>query len=144
MSKFTRYLINKVLWFLFAFAVALVFNFLLIRLIPGNLVDMMVQRTMSGGGVTGEALQKMYKVYIQEFGLDKPMWEQFLIYLGNLAKGDLGVSFSQYPIPVAARIFEALPWTIALQLPAILIGWFLRNCLAVFTAYKKATLHNAA
>ena len=42
MSKFTRYLLNKVLWFLIAFAVALIFNFLLIRLIPGNPVDSLI------------------------------------------------------------------------------------------------------
>jgi len=133
-------MLNKVAWFLVAFFVALVFNFLLIRLIPGNPVDMMVQRATSGGSVSGEAMQKIYKSYMDEFGLNKPMWEQFLTYVGNLAKGDLGRSFSQYPTPVTEIIAQALPWTIALLLPAILIGWFLGNWLGVTTAYKKGFL----
>jgi peptide/nickel transport system permease protein len=140
MSKFQRYLLNKILWFLIAFAVALLFNFLLIRLIPGNPVDTMVARMASGGATSGEAMEKMYKAYITEFGLDKPMWEQFLIYLGNLAKGDLGASFRQYPIPVMNLIMQALPWSIALQLPAILIGWLAGNLLGVLSAYKKGWL----
>jgi peptide/nickel transport system permease protein len=91
----------------------------------------------SGGSVSGEAMDKIYKTYIAEFGLDKPMWEQFLVYLGNLAKGDLGLSFRQYPTPVFTMIMQALPWTIALQLPAILIGWFVGNWLGVISAYKR-------
>ncbi len=140
MSKFQLYLLNKVMWFLFAFFVALVFNFLLIRLIPGNPVDTMVARIAQGGGVSGEATEKIYKAYIAEFGLDKPLWMQFFIYLGDLAKGDLGASFSQYPTPVLQKIMEALPWSIALQLPAILIGWFVGNFLGVLSAYKKGWL----
>ncbi len=140
MSKFQRYLLGKVSWFLIAFAVALLFNFLLIRLIPGNPVDMMVARMSSSGTATGEAMQKMYAAYMAEFGLDKPIYIQFLIYLRNLAKGDLGASFNQYPTPVLTLIMQALPWTIALQLPAILIGWFVGNSLGVLSAYKKGWL----
>src|SRR4051812_21487169 len=127
MTKFQRYLVNKTLWFVIAFAVALIANFTLIRLIPGNPVDAMVARVAMGGSVSGEAMEKIYKAYIQEFGLDKTPIEQFLIYLGNVGKGDLGVSFQQSPAKVSTLIMQALPWTIALQLPAILLGWFLGN-----------------
>jgi peptide/nickel transport system permease protein len=144
MNKFWRYILTKVLWFLVAFTVALIFNFLLIRLIPGNPVDVMMSRISSSGGATSEAQQKIYAAYIAEFGLNKPMWEQFLIYLGNLAQGDLGASFSQYPTPVGKLIGQALPWTLALQLPAILIGWVIGNVLGVLTAYRKGWLDKIA
>lgn len=140
MSKFGRYLLNKFTWFLVAFTLALIFNFLLIRLIPGNPVDTMMARMSAGGGATGPAQQKIYEDYIQEFGLNDPLWEQFFVYVGNLAHGDLGKSFAQYPTPVTTLISQALPWTIALQLPAILIGWILGNILGVLTAYRKGLL----
>ncbi len=143
MSTFGRYLLNKIFWFLVAFVIALVFNFLLIRLIPGNPVDTMVAR-MAQGGAIGEAQQKIYQAYIAEFGLDKPLWEQFLVYVGNLAHGDLGRSFSQYPTPVGLLISQALPWTVMLQLPAILIGWLVGNVLGVLTAYRKGWLDKIA
>jgi peptide/nickel transport system permease protein len=140
MSKFSRYLLNKFLWFVVAFAVALLANFLLIRLIPGNPVDAMVARMSSGGSVSGEAMDRIYLTYMAEFGLDKSMGEQFLIYLGNLAQGDLGASFRQYPARVSTMIMQALPWTIALQLPAIVIGWIVGNWLGVQSAYRKGVL----
>jgi peptide/nickel transport system permease protein len=140
MSKFSRYLLNKFAWFLVAFAFALLANFLLIRLIPGNPVDALVARMSSGGSVSGEAMDRIYQTYMTEFGLDKSMGEQFLIYLGNLAEGDLGASFRQYPARVSTLISQALPWTIALQLPAILIGWIVGNWLGVQTAYRKGIL----
>src|SRR4051812_31385933 len=111
MTKFRRYLFNKLVWFLIAFVFALVINFFLIRLIPGNPVDTMVSRMMSGGSVSGEAMEKIYREYMTEFGLDKPMGEQFIIYIGNIARGDLGVSFRQYPTRVSDMIMQALPWT---------------------------------
>ena len=54
MSKFQRYLVNKLLWFILAFC-ALVLNFLLPRLIPGNPVDTIVAQMSAGGGVSGGA-----------------------------------------------------------------------------------------
>ncbi len=143
MTKFQRYLLNKLAWFLVAFATALVMNFLLIRLIPGNPVDAIIGQMAAGGTATGEALQKMYKAYMAEFGLDQPMWKQFLVYLSNLSRGYLGASFRQYPTPVLQLIQQALPWTIALQLPAILVGWTIGNSLGVLVAYKKGLLDKA-
>ncbi|HVO43582.1 MAG TPA: ABC transporter permease [Aggregatilineales bacterium] len=140
MTKFTQYLLNKLGWFIIAFIIALILNFLLIRLIPGNPVDAMIARMSAGGGTSGEAMEKIYASYIAEFGLDKPIWAQFLTYVGNLAHGDLGKSFSQYPVPVSTMIMQSLPWTIALQLPAILIGWILGNILGALVAYKKGWL----
>lgn len=63
---------------------------------------------------------------------------------GNLAQGDLGASFSQYPTPVGKMIGQSLPWTLALQLPAILIGWVIGNVLGVLTAYRKGWLDKIA
>jgi peptide/nickel transport system permease protein len=136
MSKFQRYLLDKVLWFALAFSIALVLNFLLPRLIPGNPVDAIVGQMSMGGGISGEALEQLYAAYIDEFGLDQPIWRQFLIYVGRLAQGDLGTSFARSPATVQSLIFDALPWTIALMLPAILLGWIIGNTLGALAAYK--------
>ena len=137
MTRFRLYILNKLLWFFVAFVVAMVFNFLLPRLIPGNPVDVIVSQMASGGSISGEALQKIHAAYIAQFGLDKPLLVQFFIYVGNLFKGDLGVSFARSPARVQDLIRGALPWTIALQLPAILVGWIVGNGLGVLTAYRK-------
>jgi peptide/nickel transport system permease protein len=124
------------LWFLLAFCIALVLNFLLPRLIPGNPVDAIVAQMSAGGGVSGPALERLYNAYIAEFGLDQPLWKQFVIYIGRLAQGDLGTSFARAPARVQRLIAEAIPWTVALMLPAILVGWIVGNTLGALAAYK--------
>jgi peptide/nickel transport system permease protein len=140
MTKFQRYIVNKVFWFLLAFFIALIFNFFLPRLIPGNPVDVIVGQMAMGGGISGEALERIYAMYIREFGLDQPVSVQFTTYISRIFQGDLGVSFSRSPLRVQDLIANSLPWTIALQLPAILVGWILGNVLGALAAYKKGWL----
>ena len=131
----SRYLLRKSAWYLGALVVAVLLNFLLPRLIPGNPIDAIVAR-LGRGGAEGEQLRRVYDAYLTAFGLDRPLWDQFILYLQNIAKGDLGISFALYPKPVTELIGEALPWTVALQLPAILVGWILGNVLGAVAAYR--------
>ena len=62
---------------------------------------------------------------------------QFFSYIGNVFKGDLGLSYSQYPKPVTDIIKESLPWTLAIQAPTIILGWIVGNLLGAFAAYKR-------
>ena len=62
---------------------------------------------------------------------------QFFTYIGNVFKGDLGLSYSQYPKPVLEIIKESLPWTLAIQAPTIILGWIVGNLLGAFAAYKR-------
>lgn len=134
--KFARYLGRKALWYLGALLVALFLNFFLPRLIPGNPVDSIISQMTRGGSASGEQLQAIHENYMREFGLDKPVWQQFLTYLANLARGDLGTSFAQYPASVNTLIGSALPWSVAIQLPAILIGWIVGNAIGAIAAFK--------
>ena len=124
-----KYIGRKVAWTLVVFVVALLLNFLLPRLIPGNPVDVIVGQIGQGGGTGGEQLEQIHQHYMQEFGLDKPLWQQFFIYVGKVFQGNLGTSFAQYPASVNTLIAQALPWSIAIQLPAIIIGWIVGNLL---------------
>ena len=135
MTRFQRYLLTKVVWFSVAFFAALSLNFFLPRLIPGNPVDTIVS-SLGRSGAEGQALQRIHENFVKEFGLNEPAWEQFLTYLANLVRGDLGTSFALYPAPVSGLISDALPWTVALQVPAILIGWTLGNILGALAAYR--------
>src|SRR6266699_3924699 len=98
--SFGKYLLRKSAWYLAALLVAVFLNFLLPRLVPGNPVDVIVSQLARGGGAQGDQLKNIHEHYVHAFGLDKPMWEQFLIYLGHLARGDLGSSFALYPASV--------------------------------------------
>jgi peptide/nickel transport system permease protein len=135
-ATFRRYLLTKVVWYLVALLAAVSLNFFLPRLIPGNPVDLIVSRFMQGGG-QGAGASKVYTAFIAQFDLDKPLFGQFLAYLGNILHGDLGQSFSLFPARVTTLIGQAVPWTVALQLPAIVLGWIIGNVLGALAAYKR-------
>ncbi|MDR0910068.1 MAG: ABC transporter permease [Spirochaetaceae bacterium] len=136
MNNYWKYAGKKALWYFITLIVALLLNFILPRLIPGNPVDALVANSLAG--ITdASTIARIRNAYLVEFGLDKPMWQQFFIYVGKLFKGDMGISFSQYPRSVSDILAGALPWTLRLQIPAILVGWFLGNVLGAITGYRK-------
>ena len=89
------------------------------------------------GMQSASAVQEVYKQYQELFGTNKPLLTQFFLYIKNLTRGDFGVSFSQYPRPVAQVLKSSVGWTLMLQLPAILIGWLIGNLLGALAAYLK-------
>ncbi|APX32118.1 peptide ABC transporter permease [Brachybacterium sp. P6-10-X1] len=134
--KLGRYVARKTIWYLVALVAAVSLNFLLPRLVPGNPVDVIVSNLSRGGSVTSEQQQEVYESYVAEFGLDQPLWQQFFTYLGKVFTGDLGTSFAYYPASVNELVGQALPWSIAIQLPAILVGWVLGNIIGAIAAFR--------
>jgi len=123
-------------WFFITLVCAFILNFILPRLMPGDPVAAIVSRLAQGmSDATG--VQAIYRQYADLFGTDKPLVEQFFIYVGNVARGDFGFSFSQYPRTVMDVIASSIGWTIFLQLPAILVGWMIGNFLGALAAYRK-------
>ena len=135
MKGYRKYFGKKLLWFALTFVVAVVLNFVLPRLMPADPVAGIMAKmgTMSDAS----AVAKMYEYYAEQFGVNKPMWEQFLIFCKNAVRGDFGLSFSQYPRSVSDIISSSIVWTIALQFPAIITGWILGNVLGALAAYLR-------
>ncbi len=136
MKRFARYVGKKAGWYALTLFFALLLNFYLPRLVPGDPISQIVSK-IAAGGVRSETMQRLYDTYVQEFGLDKPLVAQFVRYVGMLLKGDLGTSFGQYPTPVTHILGRAIAWSLALQLPALVVGWIVGNVLGAVAAYRK-------
>lgn len=134
MKGYRKYFGKKIIWFVITFIVAVVLNFYLPRLMPANPVAAITGK-LASGMTDANAVQEVYEHYEEEFGLNKPIYEQFFLFCKNAIRGDFGLSFSQYPRPVSDIIGSAIGWTIALQLPAILVGWIIGNVLGALAAY---------
>jgi peptide/nickel transport system permease protein len=89
------------------------------------------------GVVDPNAISVMHDYYTRAFGLDKSLPVQFFTYIGNLFRGDFGRSFSNYPREISDILRNALPWTLALQLPGIIVGWLIGNMLGALAAYRR-------
>jgi len=123
-------------WFLITLVCAFILNFILPRLMPGDPVAVITQR-VTQGMQSQSGVQAVYNQYAELFGTKKPMLEQFILYMKNVAQGNFGISFSQYPRPVADIIASSIWWTVCLQFPAIIVGWLIGNTLGALAAYLK-------
>jgi peptide/nickel transport system permease protein len=136
LKGYQKYFGTKLAWFSITFVFAFILNFILPRLMPVDPVAVITQRAVRGMA-DQTAIQKVYQQYADLFGTDKPMLEQFFIYIKNVVRGDFGFSFSQYPRPVADILGSAIWWTVCLQFPAIIVGWLIGNTLGALAAYLK-------
>lgn len=91
----------------------------------------------SGGFSPGD-LESIIASYNQKFGLDQPLWQQYVAYLSGLARGDLGVSLNKYPKTVSELILESLPWTMTLLLVTTVLSFVIGNLLGALAAWPRA------
>jgi peptide/nickel transport system permease protein len=135
-NPYLNYFLKKFGWTLLTFFIALTLNFVLPRMIKGNPVDTIALQ-ITQGMKDENLIKKVNDTFAREFGIDKPILQQFAIYVGRVFQGDLGTSFSQYPKKVTTILRNAVPWTLGLQFPAIITGWILGNVLGAIAAYKR-------
>jgi peptide/nickel transport system permease protein len=136
LKGYAGYFANKFAWFLVTLIAAFLLNFILPRLMPGDPVAAIVARLAQGISNTA-GVQAIYQQYTELFGTNRPLIEQFVLYVRNVVQGDFGFSFSQYPRTVADVIRSSILWTIALQFPAIIVGWLIGNTLGALAAYVR-------
>jgi peptide/nickel transport system permease protein len=134
MKGYRKYFGKKIVWLLITLVIAILLNFILPRLMPGDPVAVITAKSSMGISDVS-AVKQIYENYAKQFGIDKPMYIQFFTYFKNALTGDFGLSFSQYPREVSDIIANAIWWTIGLQLPAIIVGWLLGNLLGALAAY---------
>jgi peptide/nickel transport system permease protein len=129
----SRYFRRKLLIYLLTFFVAVSIDWAIPRFMPGNPVDLLISRA----GLRGNAVSQMYTYYMEAFGLNLPIWKQYLNFWVAIFHGDLGTSIFLFPTPVAKVIQGALPYDIALLIPAILLSWLAGNNFGAFAARSK-------
>jgi peptide/nickel transport system permease protein len=99
--------------------------FALVQLAPGDVTDILIPP---------EAPKEVADILRHKFGLDRPVYEQYFIWLGNLLQGDLGVSIFTNQ-PVGSELASALSNTLMLAIPAAFLGFTLGAVLGVLAAF---------
>jgi len=133
-----RYFGRKLFVYLLTFFVAATIDWLIPRFMPGN----PVQSLLSRSHVTPEALPSLQAYYENLFGLDKPFLAQYANFWGAMLHGDLGRSVYLSGSPVTEVIMGAVPYTLALLIPAILLSYWAGNKFGAMAA-RRPLLDNA-
>jgi peptide/nickel transport system permease protein len=114
---------------------AITINFLIPRAMPGDPIEQQLsQLSASSGGNVGD-INAIVQAYRERFGLDKPLWRQYLNYLTALGQLDFGYSLVNYPERVSDVIVAGLPWTLALLGTATLISFCIGTILGGLLAW---------
>jgi peptide/nickel transport system permease protein len=103
--------------------------FFLFRLMPGSPLAAYIDPSMTAEQQT---------ILLHQFGLDRPLWAQYGLYLLNMARGSLGVSFI-YKEPVAGILMAALPNTLLLTLTSLLIAYAFGTLMGALLAARRGT-----
>jgi peptide/nickel transport system permease protein len=132
------YVIKRLLLFVAVIWAAATLNFFLPRLSDQNAIrEKLLQQAVAGGYVhTG--IDQMVEEYEQKFGLDKPLWQQYFIYLGDIARFDFGYSIANYPRTVLSIIQDALPWTIGLLTVTTIFAFAIGTILGALLAWPRS------
>ncbi|MEA3377163.1 MAG: ABC transporter permease [Chloroflexota bacterium] len=128
-----RYFGRKILIYGLTFFLAVTLDWMIPRFMPGDPVANMLSRA----AVNVENAPLMYDYFTRVFGLDLPVWRQYLNFWAALFQGDLGISVYMFPQPVTRVIMRAVPYDVFLLLPAIVLSWFAGNKFGAHAARNK-------
>ena len=126
----TNYIIRRLIMMIPVFILCSIVIFLILHLVPGNPVDNLLHP-----GSPPEAREQL----IKEYGLDKPIYQQYVIWLVNVFKGNLGVSITEQR-SVSELLLLKLPNTVALGIASLLICFILGVFLGAVSAIKQNTI----
>ncbi len=129
-----EYVFRRLGFYALAAWASLTFNFALPRMMPGDPGDALAAQMQ--GRIEPETLAAMEQAY----GLsDDPIWQQYFAYLGNILRGEFGISTSAFPAPVLQVIQTALWWTLLVGGVAVIISFLLGTTLGMIAAWRRGS-----
>ncbi|UCG38971.1 MAG: ABC transporter permease [bacterium] len=133
-----QYLIRRLLLIVPTFLGITLITFLVIQLSPGNPAAMKLrlgEQGMLGDEVTREIVEQTRKLY----GLDKPVWTRYGIWLKRVVTFDFGTSYKDHR-PVLDKIAERLPVTVELNLISLFLVYLIAIPVGVYSAIRQGSL----
>jgi peptide/nickel transport system permease protein len=135
-----RYLARRFLLAILTCVVISILSFVIIQLPPGDYVTTYVMSLTTGGTeFTPEEIAALRALY----GLDQPVWVQYLHWVGQIAMGNFGMSM-EWRKPIADVIGERLALTAIVSLAALLLTWVIALPIGIYSAVRKYSLGDYA
>ena len=114
-------------------------NFFIPKLTPRNPLREKLMQEATRSGYIPPGFEEMVQAYEEKFGLNRPVWEQYITYITDLTRGDLGFSISSFPKSVLELVLEGLPWTIGLLGTATLLAFIIGTFLGALMSWPRAS-----
>jgi peptide/nickel transport system permease protein len=91
--------------------------------------------TARGNSLDAQSVASMREALTTMYGLSGTPLQQYFAFWGRLLRGDIGPSLSNFPTPVSQMIGQAMPYTLSLLVPAVIISWILGNLFGALSSY---------
>ena len=109
--------------------------FVIAHLSPISPVDVIIMQVSGRSASSPEAINALRAVLTEEFGLNVPLWQQYLHFLSHLFLLDFGPALIAFPTPAINLVMLALPWTVGLLVTATCLTWFVGNLTGALAGY---------
>lgn len=131
-----QYILRRLGYMFVTLVIVTILGYIIIELPPGSYVEAELQRLRNlGGNLAPEAIDALYRRY----GLDKPMYERFFIWITNFVRGDFGEAFA-YNLPVSKMIFDRLGLTLLFSGLSLIFSWVVAIFVGVYSATHRNTI----
>jgi peptide/nickel transport system permease protein len=134
MIAYLKYLSERFVIFLTTIFISVTIVFFVPRLVPGHPLAAIFSKMAAMGGSLNAP--ELIEEYTRIFGLDKSLWEQYVSFLRELARGNLGYSISSFPSHVSDLLRSAVPWTIGLLTLTTLTSWVLGSLIGAVVGWR--------
>jgi peptide/nickel transport system permease protein len=139
MNPVIKYVIVRFTTYIITLAIAVTIVWWMFHLLPGDPLVLFFKSIILKYGSQSIAYAHAINVYREAFGLDKPLLEQYITFLNELLKGNLGPSLIGFPTPVQELLRRRLPWTIGLLSITTLLAWIMGIVLGALVGWKQGT-----
>jgi len=127
------YLVRRVLLAALTIVVISILSFIIIHLPPGDYVDAYIAQLASSGAIVGAEEAANLRA---QYGLDQPMYVQYLRWIGLVLRGDFGMAM-EYRRPVMGVIGDRLPLTLVVSFGALVFTWLLALPIGIYSAIRQ-------
>jgi len=134
MVAYLRYLSQRFAIFLATIFISVTIVFFVPRLVPGSPLNAIFGKLAAVGGSLNAP--ELIEEYNRRFGLDRGLWDQYLSFMRELARGNLGYSIGSFPSQVSDLLRRAIPWTVGLLVVTTLLSWVLGSLLGAVVGWR--------
>ena len=140
---YRNFLFRKAIRAVVTIFVVTTLTFFIVRLMPGNPIDIMIASLMQTQGLSYQQAKQMVLAMFS-IDLSKPLHEQYLEYIVNVLRGDLGFSITSPGTPVIKQIVTFLPWTLFSVSISLLTSFIIGIFLGMLMAYRRGGILDKA
>jgi peptide/nickel transport system permease protein len=133
-----RYILRRLAFLVMVVWAAASLCFILPHLTPRDPITEQITIRIATMGLSPEGAQDMIDAHKKVFGLDQPLWTQYVIYLRNMLRFDLGYSITQYPKQVIEIIGESVGWTLRLVATSTILAFLVGTILGALLGWRRS------